>query len=200
MRVLLASTNAHKLEELRALLADAPFTLEAAPSALEVDETGATFAENAAIKARAYAQAFGQPALADDSGLCVDALGGRPGVYSARYADTDAARIEKLLGELAGVPAPARTAAFVCAMAIAWPDGRLLEVEGRCPGAIASAPRGALGFGYDPVFDVDGRTFAELPAAEKNACSHRATAARALRRAFEARTPLPEGERTSANG
>jgi XTP/dITP diphosphohydrolase len=189
VRVLLASTNAHKLDELRALFgAEGPFRFELAPRPLEVEETGATFAENARLKAEAYVAAFGEPALADDSGLCVDALDGRPGVYSARYAPTDAERIAKLLGELKDVPEASRTAAFVCAMALVFPDGRHFEVEGRCPGVIADAPRGAGGFGYDPVFVVPGlgKTFAELTAEEKNAISHRADATRKLRAAIAA--------------
>jgi XTP/dITP diphosphohydrolase len=187
--VILASSNAHKLEELQALFGEAgAFSFELAPSPLEVEETGTTFAANAALKAEAYAQAFGLPALADDSGLCVDALDGRPGVYSARYAPTDAERIAKLLGELDGVPAAERTAAFVCAMALRFPDGRLISVEGRCPGVIVDAPRGQGGFGYDPVFLVPslGKTFAELTAAEKNAVSHRAIATSRLRGALAA--------------
>ena len=185
--VILASSNAHKLEELQALFGAAgPFTFELAPRALEVEETGDTFAENARLKAAAYAEAFGRPALADDSGLCVDALDGRPGVHSARYAPTDGERIAKLLGELEGVPGDRRTAAFVCAMALTFPDGRTIEVEGRCPGVITDGPRGAGGFGYDPVFLVPalGKTFAELTAAEKNTVSHRALATAQLREAL----------------
>ncbi|MNS27826.1 dITP/XTP pyrophosphatase [compost metagenome] len=188
-RVILASSNAHKLEELQALFGSAgAFSFELAPSPLEVEETGTTFAANAALKAEAYAQAFGLPALADDSGLCVDALDGRPGVYSARYAPTDAERIAKLLGELDGVPEAERTAAFVCAMALRFPDGQLISVEGRCPGVIVDAPRGQGGFGYDPVFLVPslGKTFAELTAAEKNTVSHRAIATSRLRDALAA--------------
>jgi XTP/dITP diphosphohydrolase len=187
VRVLLASTNAHKLEELQALFGQAgALSFELAPTPLEVEETGHTFAENARIKAEAYAHAFGEPALADDSGLCVDALDGRPGIYSARYAPTDAERIAKLLGELEGVPEANRTAAFVCAMALVFPDGRVIEVEGRCPGRIADGPKGQGGFGYDPVFYVPeaGKTFAELSAAEKNAISHRARATQQLKAAL----------------
>ncbi|MFN3428718.1 MAG: RdgB/HAM1 family non-canonical purine NTP pyrophosphatase [Candidatus Sericytochromatia bacterium] len=187
--VILASSNAHKLEELQALFGEAgAFSFQLAPRALEVEETGSTFAANAALKAEAYAQAFGLPALADDSGLCVDALDGRPGVHSARYAPTDAERIGKLLGELDGVPAPERTASFVCAMALRFPNGELIQVEGRCPGVIVEAPRGQGGFGYDPVFLVPslGKTFAELTPAEKNAVSHRAIATSRLRGALAA--------------
>lgn len=191
--IYLASGNAHKLEELGAMFARAQggWTFAPPPEPLEVEETGATFAANARLKAEAGARAFGAPCLADDSGLCVDALDGRPGVYSARYAPTDEERIAKLLGELTGVPAARRTAAFVCAIALAWPDGRVIEVEGRCEGVITEAPRGAGGFGYDPVFRVPalGRTFAELAAGEKNTVSHRALAVSRLRSALAASIP-----------
>jgi XTP/dITP diphosphohydrolase len=178
MKIVLASTNAHKLEELSALLAGHDFAL--GPK-LEVEETGTTFAENALIKAKAFLAATGQPALADDSGLAVEVLGGRPGVYSARYAPTDAERIAKLLGEL-GDNAD-RRAAFVCAMALALPDGRVIAVEGRCEGLITDGARGEGGFGYDPIFLVPGlgRTFAQLSAAEKNGISHRGRAVELLK-------------------
>lgn len=189
-RIHLASSNAHKLEELTALFADAAggWTFGPPPHPLEVEETGETFVANALLKARAGAAAFGGPCLADDSGLVVEALGGRPGVYSARYADTNEARIAKLLGELSGVPPSDRGAAFVCVMALAWPDGRSLTVEGRCEGRITEAPAGVGGFGYDPVFLVPehGRTFGELLAGVKNAISHRARAAAQLRDALAA--------------
>lgn len=184
----LASTNAHKLEELQALFADGAggWRFAGPPAPLEVEETGTTFVENALLKAQAGAAAFGGPCLADDSGLVVEALDGRPGVYSARYAATDEARIEKLLGELAGFPEARRGAAFVCAMALAWPDGRTITVEGRCEGRIADRPSGRGGFGYDPVFFVPevGLTFAELDPARKNVISHRARAAARLREAL----------------
>jgi XTP/dITP diphosphohydrolase len=186
--IYLASGNAKKLAELQAMFAkgQGDYTFAAPPEVLEVEETGTTFAANARLKAEAGAKAFGAPCLADDSGLCVDALDGRPGVYSARYAATDEARIAKLLGELQGVPRERRTARFVCAIALVWPDGRAIEVEGRCEGEIAEAPRGAGGFGYDPVFLIPalGRTFAELEAVEKNAMSHRALAVSRLRQAL----------------
>ncbi|MEB3221298.1 MAG: RdgB/HAM1 family non-canonical purine NTP pyrophosphatase [Candidatus Sericytochromatia bacterium] len=191
----LTSTNAHKLQELSTIFAaeDGAFVFAPPPRPLEVEETGETFAANALLKAQAAAAAFGTPCLADDSGLAVEALGGRPGVYSARYAATDAARIEKLLGELAGVPAARRGAAFVCAMALAWPDGRTLVVEGRCEGRITEAPAGSGGFGYDPVFLVPahGRTFGELPAEVKHTISHRAQAAARLREALRAAARTP---------
>lgn len=196
--IYLASGNAHKLEELTAMFSGqlAPggndgLVFAPPPTLLEVEETGATFAANARLKAAAGAQLFGAPCLADDSGLCVDALDGRPGVYSARYAPTNDERIAKLLGELAGVPTDRRGAAFVCAIALVWPDGRVIEVAGRCEGVITEAPRGTGGFGYDPVFLVPalGRTFAELQATEKNRMSHRALAVSRLRAALAASKP-----------
>jgi XTP/dITP diphosphohydrolase len=191
-RIVLASSNSGKLKEFGALLADSG--LEVVPQAslgiADAEETGLTFVENALHKARHAAQASGLPALADDSGLCVDALDGRPGVYSARYAPTDKERIAKLLGELKKVPAEKRTAAFVCAMALVLPDGRMLTVEGRRPGMITDGPRGEHGFGYDPVFLVPetGKTFAELSADEKNRLSHRAIAAEKLKAALQGAT------------
>lgn len=192
--IYLASANAHKLEELSAMFAGAStqgWRFAPPPAPLDVEETGTTFAANARLKAEAGAARFGAPCLADDSGLCVDALDGRPGVYSARYAPTDQERIAKLLGELQGLPAERRTAAFVCAIALVWPDGRAIEVEGRCEGRITDAPRGSGGFGYDPVFLVPalGRTFAELQAAEKNSLSHRAVAVSRLRAALAKAIP-----------
>ena len=187
LRLLAATSNAHKLAELRRLLHDAPIDL-AAPSelglALRVEETGATYAENALLKARAYAKARGILALADDSGIEVDALGGRPGVRSARYGGPgldDAARTRLLLSETAAVPDGRRGARYVAVLALAWPDGTAEAFTGTCEGALAREPRGANGFGYDPIFAPTGgggRTMAELSAAEKDALSHRGIAAR----------------------
>jgi XTP/dITP diphosphohydrolase len=153
---------------------------------LDVPETGATFTENARIKASAYAEASGVLTLADDSGLEVDALGGAPGVYSSRYAGpgaSDEDRYRKLLAELGGTPDEARTARFRCVVAVAAPGGDVRTAEGACEGRIGRAPRGENGFGYDPVFIVEGRgqTMAELTAGEKNALSHRARALEAAR-------------------
>ncbi len=168
----------------------APFGYEAlgqeeAGITVDVKEDGTTFLENARKKAVAVMAASGLPALADDSGLCVDALDGRPGIYSARYAGpgaTDADRTAKLLAELAQVPQAERTAQFVCAICVAYPDGRFLEIEEACAGRILPAPRGENGFGYDPVFYVPelGKTFAEATDEEKNAISHRGKALRKL--------------------
>ena len=188
MRLLVASGNRKKAAEIAAILgagAGGPLevlTLADFP-ALEVpEETGATFLENARIKARAGAAGSGLPTLGEDSGLCVDALGGAPGILSARYAEgDDAARWGKLLHELRDVPAGRRTARYVCAAVLALPDGREETAEGTCEGEIAVAPRGTGGFGYDPVFlRPDGRTVAELSPAEKDAVSHRGKALRSL--------------------
>jgi XTP/dITP diphosphohydrolase len=183
MEILLATTNQGKLVELVALFRDVPgYTFKLGPD-LEIEETGATFAENAALKALATMEATGQACLADDSGLAVEALDGRPGIFSARYAPTNEARISKLLGELVAVPIGKRQAAFICAMALARPAAPLLAVEGRCEGVIALAPRGQGGFGYDPIFEVPayGLTFGELAAEVKNRMSHRSLATARLK-------------------
>ena len=187
--VVIATTNAGKVREFAALLGDLPVALDslaAYPGAPEVDEDGATYLENAIKKARAAATWTGHAALADDSGLEVDALGGAPGVQSARYAgpaQDAAANTARLLAALAGLPPERRTARFRCVIVVARPDGALLVGEGACEGRIVEAARGAGGFGYDPVFlDVElDRTFAELPAAVKHRRSHRARACAALR-------------------
>jgi XTP/dITP diphosphohydrolase len=184
MRTLIfATTNQGKLLELRDLVG-ARFELRSAADFVgvpEVEETEVTFEGNARLKALAWARMTGQLALADDSGLCVDALGGRPGVQSARYADTEAARIERLLRELSGVPAEQRTARFECVLVLATPGGAVEVSRGTCEGFIAPVPRGAHGFGYDPVFLLaDGRTMAELTREAKSAVSHRGEAFRRM--------------------
>jgi XTP/dITP diphosphohydrolase len=187
LRVLFATTNAGKLRELRGLVGEAVEVLSLAdlPPLPEPEEDGDTFEANAEKKARAYAQASGLPTLADDSGLCVDALGGRPGVHSARYAPgDDRARYERLLGELVGVPEPQRTASFQCALCLALPGGGPVYMEvGKCEGMILYGPRGAHGFGYDPVFLVPelGRAMAELRPEEKAGISHRGRAFQKMR-------------------
>ncbi|MGN6111455.1 MAG: RdgB/HAM1 family non-canonical purine NTP pyrophosphatase [Luteimonas sp.] len=190
MEIVLASGNAGKLAELRELLAGAGHVLRAQSEfgIADAEETGLTFVENALLKARHAAAATGLPALADDSGLCVDALGGAPGLYSARYGGVhgDSARnIERLLGELRDVPDAARTGRFHCALALlrSADDPRPLLAEGSWEGRILREPRGARGFGYDPVFlDPDnGVSAAELEPAIKNAISHRGRALAALR-------------------
>lgn len=178
-RLVLASKNAGKLKELQAMLAGTGIQVVGLdPDAPDVAETGQTFAENALIKARAAAARTGLPALADDSGLAVDALGGDPGVHSARWvAGTDAHRNAALLRRMADIPAGRRTARFVSCIAIVTPQGREEVVEGMLEGEIGFAPRGSGGFGYDPLFVLpDGRTVAELSLEEKNRVSHRARA------------------------
>ncbi len=202
MRVVVASSNEGKVREIRHVLEPLGWEVVRAADvgreALEVDETGETFLENALIKARAYAEAFDCPALADDSGLEVDALEGAPGVRSARYAGEptdDAANNAKLLAALDGVPAAERTARFRCVMALVWPDRRVLAADGVCEGRIGYEPRGTGGFGYDPLFLPDaapGKTMAELSPDEKSAISHRGAALRALRDALE-QTGLADG-------
>lgn len=186
-RLVLATRNPGKVRELQHLLADLDIRCEGLdrhPRVEPAEETGATYAENALAKAHAVARACHLPALADDSGLEVDALGGRPGVHSARYSGGgDAENVRLLLQQLLGVPAARRTARFRCVIAVAWPDGRELLAEGSCEGTIAEAPRGSAGFGYDPIFvePTSNLTFAELPAERKNAISHRARALAALK-------------------
>lgn len=176
-RLIVATGNPGKLKEMQSYLAEIPVTLELKPDELDVDETGATFAENACLKASEIARATGEWAIADDSGLSVNALDGAPGVFSARYGKTDAERIERLLGELGNELD--RTAQFVCVVAIARPDGAIaLQAEGVCPGEILHAPRGEAGFGYDPVFYVPEHrlAFAEMSPEIKRSVSHRGRA------------------------
>ncbi|HEY3682050.1 MAG TPA: RdgB/HAM1 family non-canonical purine NTP pyrophosphatase [Streptosporangiaceae bacterium] len=189
-RCVLATRNAHKVPELRDILAAAGTPVElvgldAYPDAPDVAETGLTFAENALLKAHAIAQYTGVAAIADDSGIAVDALNGMPGVFSARWAGAhgdDAANLALLLGQIADVPDDRRGGAFVCVAALALPGGAEHVVEGRLTGRVIREPRGTNGFGYDPVFVPEGhtRTTAEMPPEEKNAISHRARAFRAL--------------------
>jgi XTP/dITP diphosphohydrolase len=189
------------VREFAAILADLPARLVSARDAGVLafpPETGETFAANARAKAAYVTAATDLPALADDSGLVVDALGGAPGVYSARYAGPDATDTDRcimLLRALRDVPPEARTAHFIAAVALSLPDGTVIEVEGRLDGAIASAARGTNGFGYDPIFLVEGsgRTLAEMADDEKNGVSHRARALAALRPRLIAAFPLLEG-------
>ena len=197
MIVCAASNNAGKLKELRRILERMGHEVKSLRElgiTLDPEETGTTFAENARIKAEAFCKASGLPTVADDSGLCTDALNGAPGVYSARYAGhhgDDDANNEKLLREMADVPAAQRGARFVSAVCFMLPDGRALEVEGECPGRIAfSLQNGDYGFGYDPLFiptdcgvgkhdkrpNTEGRSYAQLTPDEKDAISHRGVA------------------------
>jgi XTP/dITP diphosphohydrolase len=189
-KVVIATHNPGKLAELRDLLA--PYGIEAVSAGdlglPEPDETGATFAANAQIKARAAADATGLPAFADDSGLCVDALGGEPGIYSARWAGPEKnfnAAMQTIEDKLSALKTSNRGASFVAALCIAWPDGHTEDFEGRVEGTLVWPPRGTLGFGYDPMFLPSGfeRTFGEMSADEKHGLpprgkglSHRARA------------------------
>jgi len=189
MKAVLASKNAHKLKEIAKITEQ--FGMELVLQSelgldLDPDETGTTFEENSMIKARAVMEAAGMPAIADDSGLMVDALGGEPGVYSARYGGeackNDVERYEYLLKKLENVPDAERTAKFVSVITLISPDGSAIVARGECPGRIIREARGENGFGYDPVFFVeeDGMTMAEMSAERKNEISHRARALQAL--------------------
>jgi XTP/dITP diphosphohydrolase len=202
-KLLIATNNPGKLREYAALLAGLPLTLvslaEAGVSA-EVEENGATFAENAMTKARVYCARSGLPTLADDSGLEVDALGGAPGVRSARYAGpgaSDAERYRKLLDALGSRPAAERSARFRCVVALALPGGELITADGVCEGQIGYAPRGEHGFGYDPVFFMPaiGLTMAELAPEVKNRISHRARAVMAIKPALRRLLTAAGGQR-----
>ena len=217
--LVLATRNAHKVAELHEILAAAGVDVDLVPlpdDAPEVVEDGTTFVDNALKKARSAAEATGLPAVADDSGLCVDALNGMPGVLSARWAGShgdDAANLRLVLDQLSAVPDGLRGAAFVCAAALALPTGEEHVVEGRLAGSLVREPRGSGGFAYDPVFvpEGDSRTTAEMSAADKNAVSHRGNAFRGLAPAIRdmvlrgvsplgagggTRTPTPEGTGT----
>ena len=189
-RLILATRNQHKVAELRAILGDAGLDVDlvgadAYPEIPDVPETGVTFAENALLKAHALARATGLPAVADDSGLCVDVLNGAPGIFSARWSGKhgdDRANLDLLLAQLSDIAEPHRGAHFFCAAALALPDGTERVVEGRLLGTLRTAPAGDGGFGYDPILQPLGetRTCAELTADEKYAISHRGQAFRAL--------------------
>ena len=185
-KLLVATGNPGKLREVSQMLTGMPFevlSLQDLGISMEVEETGATFAENAILKAKAYCASAGALTLADDSGLVVDALDGRPGVRSARYGGeglTDPQRVELLLKELVEVPWEKRMARFHCVIALAWPEGRLETVEGVVEGIIQYEPKGTNGFGYDPVFHLPERgcTTAQLETSDKNRISHRGQAVR----------------------
>lgn len=182
--LILASSNSGKWREFSTFFQlHAPaWELRPLPAELTVEESGSTFAENALLKAKAVAESLGEWAIADDSGLAVAALGGAPGIHSARYAPDDAARIQRLLREMEGIPN--RQATFHCAIAVVDPQGQVQAlVEGLCHGEILTQPRGEGGFGYDPLFWVPevGLTFAEMSPAQKEAVGHRGQALRALK-------------------
>ena len=184
---LIATNNKKKLVEIRRILAPLGIVpVTAADKGIDlgdVVEDGSTFAENAYIKAKAAYDLSGMPVIADDSGLCVDALGGRPGIFSARYGGHDSpynVKIDMLLSELSDTPADQRGAHFSCAVCCILANGEVIAVEGRCDGEIAFEPSGDGGFGYDPVFLVNGRSFASLSSEEKDRLSHRGNALRLL--------------------
>ncbi len=196
-RVVLATRNAHKVTEVRRILAETGVDVDlvgvdAVPDVPDVAETGITFEENSLLKARAVSLATGLPAIADDSGLAVDVLGGMPGVFSARWAGRhgdDEANLELVLAQLADVFDEHRAASFVCVAAFAQVPDLDFVSRGELAGRLTRTPRGSNGFGYDPIFVPDGesRTTAEMPPAEKDAISHRGRAFRALAQAFERR-------------
>lgn len=186
MKIILATRNEGKIAELRRILVGFDIVgLAEFPAIGEVAETGLTFAENALLKAHAVAVQSGLPAVADDSGLCVDALNGMPGVFSARWSGAhgdDKANLDLLLAQVSDVPADRRSASFACAAALALPSGEERVVEGVLAGSLLYGPRGTNGFGYDPIFVPSGetRTTAEMSPSEKDAISHRGRAFRAL--------------------
>jgi XTP/dITP diphosphohydrolase len=193
MKIVLATRNQGKVAELRRILDGIDVVgLDEFPDASEVPETELTFVGNALLKARAIAAHTGLPAVADDSGLCVDAMNGMPGVFSARWSGRhgdDQANLDLLLGQLSDVAPEHRGARFVCAAAIAWPSGEEDTVEGHMDGVVIDAPRGTNGFGYDPIFVPEGdtRSTAELSPEEKDAISHRGKAFTALADRIRAR-------------
>lgn len=178
MTILVVGTgNPGKLKEMQEYLCNTDWQLQLKPPEIDVEETGTTFLANACLKASQTAKATGQWAIADDSGLAIDALDGAPGIFSARYAETDAARIDRVLAELA--TKSDRRAQFVCAIAVAQPDGTVvIQEEGICRGEILKSLQGAGGFGYDPIFYVPeaGQTYAEMTAETKHRLSHRGCA------------------------
>jgi XTP/dITP diphosphohydrolase len=190
-RIAIATHNAHKLRELARICADWPvewLTVNGHdPAAFpDVEESGATYLDNAVLKARAVAEASGAPAIADDSGIEVDALGGRPGPRSARFAGegaTDEENLRLLMSALKGIPSGGRTARYRCVAALATPGGGIVHTEGVCEGTLVPKRRGERGFGYDPIFVPEGReeTMAELTDVQKDRISHRGRAFRALR-------------------
>ena len=191
--LLLATSNLHKLKEFRAIFSDLPLrllSLRDLQLAIDVEETGTTYAENAELKARAYAQVSNMSTLADDSGLEIDALGGAPGVQSARYLGSETSyeeRFRVILEQLKGLSLDQRSARFRCVIALVEPLGNIRIVEGVVEGVIAEGPRGTNGFGYDPIFSLPelGKTFAELEPEHKNRISHRARAAQSARKLLE---------------
>jgi XTP/dITP diphosphohydrolase len=178
-KLIVATSNPGKLREMQAYLSGSAWELSLKPAELDVDETGDTFAANACLKASEVAIALNAWTIADDSGLQVDALNGAPGIYSARYANSDKERIDRMLRELGDLPPSQRQAQFVCAVAVARPDGTIAaQAEGICRGEILTSARGVDGFGYDPIFYVPAQklAFAEMSVEQKRSVSHRGKA------------------------
>ena len=187
MKIIIATHNKHKLQEMSRILSPMGYEvvtdLDLGIELSDVEENGETFLDNARIKAEAGCKESGLPCIADDSGLCVDALDGAPGVYSARYSGThgdDDGNNRKLLAELSGVPTEKRTAHFACAICVSFPDGSEVTATGKCEGYIGYEKKGTNGFGYDPLFMVGDRSLAEMTAQEKDAISHRGNALKEL--------------------
>ncbi|MBR3948485.1 MAG: XTP/dITP diphosphatase [Clostridia bacterium] len=193
MKIIIATHNKHKLEEMSRILSPMGYEvvtdLDLGIELSDVEENGETFLDNARIKAEAGCKESGLPCIADDSGLCVDALNGEPGVYSARYSGVhgdDDGNNRKLLAELSGVPTEKRTAHFACAICVSFPDGSEVTATGKCEGYIGYEKKGTNGFGYDPLFMVGDRSLAQMTAEEKDAISHRGNALKELQKILPA--------------
>ena len=193
MKIIIATHNKHKLEEMSRILSPMGYEVvtdrDLGIELTDAEENGETFLDNARIKAEAGCKESGLPCIADDSGLCVDALNGAPGVYSARYSGVhgdDDGNNRKLLSELSGVPAEKRTAHFACAICVSFPDGSEVTATGKCEGYIGYEKKGTNGFGYDPLFMVGDRSLAEMTAQEKDAISHRGNALKELQKILPA--------------
>ena len=189
MKIIIATHNKHKLAEMSRILSPMGYEVvtdtDLGIELSDVEENGETFLDNARIKAESGCKESGLPCIADDSGLCVDALDGAPGVFSARYSGVhgdDEGNNRKLLKELEGVPTEKRTAHFACAICVSFPDGSEVTAEGKCEGYIGYEKKGANGFGYDPLFMVGDRSLAEMTAEEKDAISHRGNALKELQK------------------
>ena len=192
MKIIIATHNKHKLQEMSRILSPMGYEVvtdrDLGIELTDAEENGETFLDNARIKAESGCRESGLPCIADDSGLCVDALGGAPGVFSARYSGVhgdDDANNKRLLAELEGVPTEKRTAHFACAICVSFPDGSEITATGKCEGYIGYEKKGENGFGYDPLFMVEGRSLAEMTAKEKDAISHRGNALKALKITME---------------
>lgn len=193
MKIIIATHNKHKLQEMSRILSPMGYEvvtdLDLGIELSDVEENGETFLDNARIKAEAGCKESGLPCIADDSGLCVDALNGAPGVYSARYSGVhgdDDGNNRKLLAELSGIPTEKRTAHFACAICVSFPDGSEVTATGKCEGYIGYEKKGTNGFGYDPLFMVGDRSLAQMTAQEKDAISHRGNALKELQKILPA--------------